>query len=358
MLYVVTFPLLALSFALPQASAQLWHTRHHRPATPRNQSIAAAWYAGQHATEGFPLSNVHWDKYNTLIYSYLETTPSVQDLTLDGSNPSVFPQFVSEAHKHGVAAHVAIGGWSGSRWFSSNVATAENRTAFVKTVIDFAQQYDIDGVEFDWLYPNNLGVGCNAMAANDTQNFLSFLQELRKDPVGANLTVSAATYVLPFIDATGSPSTDLTGFAEVFDYMTIINYDNFGSWSATVGPSAALNDTCAPPDDQVGSAVSAVKAWSAAGIPLNKIVLGVPAYGHSYPVSPSDAFVSGSKAELAVYPKFNLSKQTVGDAWDATGSVDICGVYEGPGGYWEFWGLVDGGFLTSKGDPAPGLYYH
>ncbi|KIK80303.1 glycoside hydrolase family 18 protein [Paxillus rubicundulus Ve08.2h10] len=52
-----------------------------------------------------------------------------------------------------------------------------------------------------------------------------------------------------------------------------------------------------PPDDQVGSAVTAVKAWTAAGMPLNKIVLGVAAYGHSFCVSPSDAFVNGSKTE-------------------------------------------------------------
>jgi chitinase len=49
----------------------------------------------------------------------------------------------------GVAAHVAIGGWGGGLWFSSNVATLENRTAFVQTVADFAEQYDLDGINFE-----------------------------------------------------------------------------------------------------------------------------------------------------------------------------------------------------------------
>ncbi|KAF8836466.1 glycoside hydrolase family 18 protein [Paxillus ammoniavirescens] len=356
MLSILTFPLLVLSLALPQASARPRRTHHHRVEIPPSQLVAAAWYAGWHATEGFPLSDVSWDKYNTLIYSFLETTPNVH-LTLAGSDPSVFPQFVSEAHEHGVAAHIAVGGWTGSRWFSSNVATQENRTAFVKAVTDFAQQYGIDGVNFDWESPNSQGIGCNTISANDTQNFLSFLQELRKDPVGANLTISAATSILPFIDATGSRSSDVTGFAEVFDYIAVMNYDIFGSWSAAVGPNAPLNDTCAPPDDQVGSAVSAVKAWTSAGMPLNKIVLGVASYGHSFNVSPSDAFFNGSKTELAAYPKFNASNQPLGDAWDDAAGTDICGVYQRPGGDWDFWGLVDGGFLTSEGDPAPGIYY-
>lgn len=35
-------------------------------------SVAAAWYAGWHAdsTPAFPLSNVSWSNYNTLIYSF------------------------------------------------------------------------------------------------------------------------------------------------------------------------------------------------------------------------------------------------------------------------------------------------
>lgn len=50
--------------------------------------------------------------------------------------------------KH-VAAHISVGGWDGSRWFSSNVATPENRTAFVQSVTDFVQQYDLDGINFE-----------------------------------------------------------------------------------------------------------------------------------------------------------------------------------------------------------------
>ena len=274
----------------------------------------------------------------------------------------------------GVAAHAAIGGWGGSIWFSSNVATSENRTAFVKTVADFADKYSLDGISFEyaflffkltraecalssWEYPNLQGIGCNTINADDTQNLLSFLQELRKDPVGGKLTLTASTGVTPFRDASGSPSKDVSGFAKVLNYISIMNYDVWGSWSSGVGPNAPLNDTCAAPANQVGSAVSAVKAWTAAGMPANQIVLGVPSYGHSFSVSPEDAFVEGSETELAAYPKFNAAKQPLGDAWDDTGSTNACGVYQGPGGTFNLWGLVDGGFLTTKGNPAQGIYY-
>jgi hypothetical protein len=40
--------------------------RTARPTSP----VVGAWYAGWHATEGFPLSSVSWKKYNTLYYSF------------------------------------------------------------------------------------------------------------------------------------------------------------------------------------------------------------------------------------------------------------------------------------------------
>ncbi|KAF8134415.1 chitinase [Boletus edulis] len=316
--------------------------------------IAAAWYA----PDMLPLSWVSWDKYNTLIYSFAITTPSVNNITLSGSDPSL-PQFVSEAHKNNVSAHIAIGGWGGSRFFSTNVATPENRTAFAQTVINFAEVYDLDGINFDWEYPNKQGIGCNIINANDTQNFLYFLQELRKDPVGARITLSAAVSITPFTNASGQPSTDVSGFAEVLDYITIMNYDIWGKWDSTigVGPNAPLNDTCAVPANQQGSAVSAVEAWTAAGIPANQIVLGVASYGHSFSVAPHDAFVDDCKTELTAYPKFNASNQPPGDSQGNTPGLDVCGVLEGPGGTYTFKSLVEDGFLTTEGDPVEGISY-
>lgn len=327
-------------------------TRTARPTSP----VVGAWYAGWHATEGFPLSSVSWKKYNTLYYSFAITTSSVDRLSLAGNNGDLLPRFVSDAHSYGVAAHVAVGGWLGSVWFSSSVATSENRTAFANTVAKFAHNYNIDGIHFDWEYPGRQGVGCNTISVNDTTNFLKFLQELRQNPIGANLTLSAAVSLAPFTDASGSPSTDVSGFAHVLDYIILRNFDVWGSLSEHVGPNAPLNDTCASSANQQGSAVSAIKAWTAAGMPVNQIVLGVDNSGHSYSVSPSAAFESGTKT-LASYPAFDASKQPLGDAWDDTGSVDVCGVSHGPGGTFRFWGLIDGGFLTGEGTPADGIYY-
>jgi chitinase len=123
-----------------------------------------------------------------------------------------------------------------------------------------------------------------------------------------------------------------------------------GSWSASVGPNAPLNDTCAPPSAQQGSAVSAVKSWTSAGIPANQLVLGVPAYGHSFVVTSENAFESNTSSVLKPYPPFDSTQHPLGDGWDSdSGGVDACGVPQNVGGNWNFWGLVDAGYLDAEG---------
>ena len=44
---------------------------------------------------------------------------------------------------------LTIGGWTGSQYFSSAVATEANRTAFVKTMTDLISKYNLDGLDFE-----------------------------------------------------------------------------------------------------------------------------------------------------------------------------------------------------------------
>ena len=135
-----------------------------------------------------------------------------------------------------------------------------------------------------------------------------------------------------------------------------MNYDVWGGFSPTVGPNAPLNDTCAPTSSQSGSAVSAVQDWTKAGFPRNQIILGVPAYGHSFSVKRSDAI--GASGKLNLYPPFDKNSQPAGDKWDGTaGGVDECGNPNVVGGVFNFWGLIDAGFLTSNGTVANGILY-
>lgn len=79
-----------------------------------------------------------------------------------------------------------------------------------------------------WEYPGNQGIGCNTISPNDTSNFLAFLQELRQDPVGQKLVLTAAAPISPWRDADGNSSADVSAFAKVLDHIAIMNYDISG----------------------------------------------------------------------------------------------------------------------------------
>ena len=169
------------------------------------------------------------------------------------------------------------------------------------------------------------------------------------------MTAAAAT--VPFANQNGNPSVNVAGFSEVLDFIAIMNYDIWGPWSPTVGPNAPLDDTCAVARNKAGSAVSAVKLWNKAGIPVNKIVLGVPGYGHSFRVLRKDAFKPGSTTILASYPKFNANDTPIGDSWDDAARPDVCGAMQSAGGNIDFWGLVEQGYLNVDGTPKKGIPY-
>lgn len=290
-----------------------------------------------------------------MTYAFAVTTPNVNVLGLDVSDEVRLPQFVSLAHQNGVKASLSIGGWTGSRYFSTAVGSAENRTSFVRTVTTAAKKYGLDGLDFDWEYPGAQGIGCNLVDPNDTANFLLFLQELRTTTTGRSLILSAAVYVTPFADASGSPSQDVAGFADVLDYIAIMNYDLKSNTAIGAGPSSPLDDTCAPSGAKWGSAVSSVAAWSDAGIPLSKLVLGVGAYGHSYIIPSSVALDKSNASSLNSYPSYTPSNRRRGDRWDGEGGVDVCGVTQGPGGVYTYWGLIEEGFLKPDGSAGDGV---
>ncbi len=79
----------------------------------------------------------------------------------------------------------------------------------------------------DWEYPGIQGAGNNGVSASDSANFLLFLQVLRQT-LPADAVISAATQVWPFADKSGYPMTDVSGFANVLDWVLVMNYDVWG----------------------------------------------------------------------------------------------------------------------------------
>lgn len=166
----------------------------------------------------------------------------------------------------GVKPLVSVGGWTGSVYFSSLVASDTSRNYFAGNITSFINQYGFAGVDLDWEYPNNVGNG-NRVNDADADNYLSFLATLRKS-LGVTPLITAAVSMGGFLGPNQAPVQNLKPYADYFDYINIMNYDVSGSWLPTTGPNSPLV-TC-------GSSTSMTDAlayWTLRGFPASQIVL-------------------------------------------------------------------------------------
>jgi len=237
------------------------------------------------------------------------------------------------AHAHSTKVLFSIGGWADSAYFSPMVADSAARANFVKDCLGFVEKYCIDGIDLDWEYVGRPGNACNKFdPVNDAPNFLLLLQELRA-ALPAEKEITLAVGVSPF-DGVNGPLSDVSQFADYVDRFNIMVYDLSGpGWSPETASSAPMRGP--------HSATSAFEAWTLAGIPVNKLGLGVPFYGRAWTLldgdSPSTNGIS-NKHVKGIIPK--------GDQDDHP-SVDKCAGPEAVyGGTWNFRNLVAQGVLT------------
>ncbi|RAK98113.1 glycoside hydrolase [Aspergillus ibericus CBS 121593] len=92
---------------------------------------------------------------------------------------------------------VSFGGWDFSTSpdtymiFREGVAAA-NRDTLVQNVVDFLDEYDLDGVDFDWEYPGEPDIeGIPARSDEDGSNYLEFLTALREALPSKSISISA-----------------------------------------------------------------------------------------------------------------------------------------------------------------------
>ncbi|KJA18753.1 glycoside hydrolase family 18 protein [Hypholoma sublateritium FD-334 SS-4] len=304
--------------------------------------IMAGWYPAWLGAS-YPPDQISWSKYNSMAFSFGIPTADPSVITLDADSQALLPTFVSAAKKNNVKAFLSLGGWSGSQYFSPCMATDSSRTAFVNAIVGLVQQYSLDGIDFDWEYPGKQGNTANQVSLDDSANFLAMLQQLKATDVGSNLKISAAVTLTPFVGADGQPMSDVSEFAKVIDFIEIMAYDIWGSWSAGVGPNAPLYDKCAT--KQAGSVETAVDNWASANFPKNQIVVGVPSYGRGFSVPSSES------NDIGKFPTFDVSQTPAGD--EDTSSTPS----SANSGLFDFSALVTQGYLTATGEAASGVTY-
>lgn len=189
---------------------------------------------------------------------------------------------------------ISIGGWGWSGNFSDAVLTDTAREAFAASAVDIVRKYDLDGVDIDWEYPNDIGAG-NVFRKEDKQNYTLMFEALRRD---LNTVQKEKGRKMFLTTAVGGfkrflKNTEMGRAARSLDYVSLMSYDYFQD---SLGIAVHHTNLYASKkyfnrDD----ADQAVHAFEAEGVPANKLVMGVAFYGRSARVTDSTNHGLGMK---------------------------------------------------------------
>ena len=179
-----------------------------------------------------------------LVYFSIQPMP---DGNLDTSALSAETlQMLQAMHTtYGTRIHISIGGWKRSDNFALMATKPIARKNFAEKLTSFCFENNLDGVDFDWEFPEN---------ERETQAYAALLTEVKAAFMPYDLIVSVA--LAP------SDQIDLGPYTAV-DRIHIMSYDR-GSKHAT--PEQTQQD---------------ITAFISAGASQEKLILGIPFYGRS-----------------------------------------------------------------------------
>ena len=157
---------------------------------------------------------------------------------------------------------LSIGGWTAGR-FSEMAATKENRAAFAKDCKRIVDDFGLDGIDIDWEYPSSSEAGISS-SPDDIGNFTLLMKELRRVLGKEKLLTIATICTAKFID-----------FKKCLPYLDLVNVMSYDMSDPNKAHHAALYPS---PISGYCTGSEAVEAHLKAGVPKEKLVMGMPFY--------------------------------------------------------------------------------
>lgn len=195
-------------------------------------------------TDDVIVETLPFDRVTHLNYAF--ATPN-DDGSFNGVlNGWKLKKVVELAHAQTVQVLLSVGGWGYDSQFEQLAANPETRAVFVSGLVAYYHEYELDGLDIDWEYPD---------PGPSADNFLALMSELRAAlPAGALLTAAV-------VAQGGTGEGILDSVFPLLDFINIMAYD-------------ASNGDHSP----YSYAETSLAYWQGRGLPAEKTVLGVPFY--------------------------------------------------------------------------------
>jgi hypothetical protein len=215
--------------------------------------------------------------------------------------PSLFSNAIDSTNAAGGIAIVTVVNFSSAGIHS--ILTANMDTA-IATIVELVEENPVEGVSIDF---ENVG-------SADRDNLTDFMVELRSE-LDTAVPGSHLSICTPAVDWSGA--FDYAGLAETCDALFIMCYPFHGSWSTIAGPCCPLTGWGSTPESSTNMVWCLGDYAKYAPEQHDKIVVGLPYYGHEWETAGSSSHSSVTGGYLTLlYTTLADRAATYGRLWD------------------------------------------
>jgi chitinase len=228
---------------------------------------------------------INFGLYTHLCHAFL--VPN-EDGTIRPNRSCPSRELVMDAHQANVRVLISLGGWGWDKQFSAIVSQPDAEDRFVKAVMTIVDEYDYDGIDLDWEYPDT---------QDEIGGFDRLCRRFRKqlDELGQK----KGRHLAQTMAAAANPPTLkwLTNelLVETMDWVNVMTYDMAGDWTSYAGHHSPLFASSKQPGTPRSTELS-LKYLMDRGVPAKRLAVGLPLYGKGFAVSEPYASTKSGKS--------------------------------------------------------------
>ena len=232
-----------------------------------------------------PTKGIDYKLYTHLAHAFVTAGA---DGTINARANAPSRELTTEAHKAGVQVILSLGGWGWDQQFAAIATHPEAEAKYVAAVLKMVDEYDYDGIDFDWEYPDT---------APEVVGFERMTRAFRAgvDAIGKRKN-RAMRITMALSSNNGTIRWLSTPFlVETMDWVNVMTYDYTGDWTDYAGHQSPLYASSKQPGGGKRSTVATLEyLLDERKMPADRLALGIPLYGRGFPVGEPYASTKGA----------------------------------------------------------------